>query len=1283
LEPKNDANVINVLSCPFVPCRMSRQTPFQRDRAYRIDDEEIGDCAMATINWKTAVSDLFSNAADWSTNTVPGSADDALLGALGGSAYTVTAAGQAVNSLQTAANATLAVAANQNFQMINGTGAGVNAGQVSVGNNSVLYLGGTFNNTSTVAAGGLNLNGVANSSQLRLTSPSTIFTGGGSVVLGVGGNNFVYGVVAANVLDNVNNSFSGVGNIGDGQMALVNETAGVINANQTGVLTLQVSNGVTNTGLLEVTSTGGLFILNTGVDNSANANAGKITATGSGAHVDLQNSTITGGTLTSGAGAQIDVVANQNAYFDGSQPGAPISLTAGTNININNNASLYLYGSISNAGTINLLGAANNSYLRLVTPVTTLTGAGNVVLGSSGNNIIYGLGGSLSELDNVNNTISGAGNVGDGQMTLVNETAGVVNANQTNGLTLQVSGGVTNTGLLEATNTGGLFVLNTGIDNSQGGNAGKITASGTGAHVDLQNSTITGGTLTTTGTGAVIDVVANQVATFDGSVANAPTNIATGTSIQINNNASLYLRGIINNPGTINLGVDAGPNGTYIRLNSPVVTLQGKGKINLSNSANNYIYGYDGATETLNNVDNTIQGSGNIGDGQMTLINGKLGIINANQAPGAAGSGKPGQLIIQAGSVTNNGLIESSVGTGQTAGSDLFFLNTTIDQTGGGKIEAIGTKTVGSTIDLQNTTIRGGTLLSSVGPSLIEVVANQVATLDGTTKSVTVSATLNVLNNSTLALLGAISTSNRSINLNGTVNNTNLTINNAVVTLSGAGKINLSNSVNNRIYSAAGYEQLVNVDNTIQGGGQLGAGTALQLVNETKGVVNANQVSALTLNTTATVQNTGLIESATTVVGAGGLFIVNSNIDNTVANALKVLNTGKITATGTGHIDLQNSNIYGGTLTTTGAAVIDVVSGQAAGLNGTLSGQAVNIAAGSQIVVNNNATLYLYGTINNAGTITDNGGANNTNILFNSSVVTLTGGGHITLAGGTGNDRLYEAQGNAQINNVNNIISGGGQIGVGTATYLSNGAAGVINATLAGGLVINLGGIQLVNVGLLEATGSNLTVANSVFNTGSIAANGGNVAIAGNVNGAGTETISGASLLDIGSSVGGSAAQAVAFSTGSTGTFKIDNAQSFNGTLAGLATGRTLDLGNVAIGTATLSYAGTASNGVLTVSDGNIVSNIKLVGNYTQVNFHLANDGSGHTDVTYSGTGMLATPLPGHNVASFGTAQPYSQVASLIQAMAGFDSSHSTALAGMQIANDTGAMHPMLAVAHG
>jgi len=64
----------------------------------------------------------------------------------------------------------------------------------------------------------------------------------------------------------------------------------------------------------------------------------------------------------------------------------------------------------------------------------------------------------------------------------------------------------------------------------------------------------------------------------------------------------------------------------------------------MSVSNNNLFLANDGAQETLNNVNNVIQGSGNIGDGNMTLINGKLGKIDANQEVSSAQSS---QLVIQ------------------------------------------------------------------------------------------------------------------------------------------------------------------------------------------------------------------------------------------------------------------------------------------------------------------------------------------------------------------------------------------------------------------------------------------------------------------------------------------------------------------------------------------------------------------------------------------------------------------------------------------------------------
>jgi hypothetical protein len=523
-------------------------------------------------------------------------------------------------------------------------------------------------------------------------------------------------------------------------------------------------------------------------------------------------------------------------------------------------------------------------------------------------------------------------------------------------------------------------------------------------------------------------------------------------------------------------------------------------------------------------------------------------------------------------------------------------------------------------------------------PALVEVVSGQTAGLNGQASTLTLSGAVDVENNSTLDLAGVISNAKGVITLLGAANATYLTVTAATTTLTGAGTIDLAGAGNNDITSNNGLQTLINANNLIEGAGNIGDGGSLVFVNQSPGVVNANlATAALTIQDGQTVENNGVLEST----AAGGLFNLNSTIDDTYGTAAGVLNTGEIAATGTGHVDLQNSNIYGGTLSTTGTAYIDVVSGQTAGLNGTVLGQSVNIVAGANFDVNNNSALYLYGSIDNAGTITLEGAANATGIDLGNSLVTLSGGGRLVL-GGTGDNYIQEDQGNCELDNVSNTISGSGNIGNGGQMYLTNESAGTIDA-LAGGLTINLGGEEMANAGTLEATGGALQVDDNVFNTGAIIAKGANVTITGGVDGAGKEEIFGAAEISIASSTGGAAAQAVTFESGSTGVFAIQNAQDFTGTVAGLDTGDAIDLANINFATATItSYVGTTASGVITVFDGTTVSRLTLEGNYTLANFKLVNDGSNHTEITYNGTGQ--TPKKPGLVAN--------PVAQMVEAMA-------------------------------
>jgi len=149
---------------------------------------------------------------------------------------------------------------------------------------------------------------------------------------------------------------------------------------------------------------------------------------------------------------------------------------------------------------------------------------------------------------------------------------------------------------------------------------------GTGSRILLQ-STVTGTLATAPGT--VIEI-ANDAPVFDGTGAafNNPANVV------IDPLGKLTLKGVINNTGSITL---TNP-GSYpyntdtetLDVAAVGVTLQGGGTVMLGGNyvSNNIITG-DSAAATLTNVDNTISGAGNFGQGRLTLVNQAGGTINA------------------------------------------------------------------------------------------------------------------------------------------------------------------------------------------------------------------------------------------------------------------------------------------------------------------------------------------------------------------------------------------------------------------------------------------------------------------------------------------------------------------------------------------------------------------------------------------------------------------------------------------------------------------------------
>ena len=128
---------------------------------------------------------------------------------------------------------------------------------------------------------------------------------------------------------------------------------------------------------------------------------------------------------------------------------------------ISDGAVLPLSGTIDNTGTIALNSSGDHTELQIIGDGVTLEGGGQLILSDNAANTIVGTGPS-DTLTNVDNTISGAGQIGsgDGTLTLVNEAHGTIEANDAGGtLTLETGTTITNDGVLEASNGGTLQIL--------------------------------------------------------------------------------------------------------------------------------------------------------------------------------------------------------------------------------------------------------------------------------------------------------------------------------------------------------------------------------------------------------------------------------------------------------------------------------------------------------------------------------------------------------------------------------------------------------------------------------------------------------------------------------------------------------------------------------------------------------------------------------------------------------------------------------------------------------
>ena len=328
-----------------------------------------------------------------------------------------------------------------------------------------------------------------------------------------------------------------------------------------------------------------------------------------------------------------------------------------------------------------------------------------------------------------------------------------------------------------------------------------------------------------------------------------------------------------------------------------------------------------------------------------------------------------------------------------------------------------------------------------------------------------------------------------------------------------------------------------------------------------------------------------------------------------------------------------------------GGGTLDVASGSET-ITGALAGSGVTISGGISAGAFNDfatvdigvaATVTLSGSIAVPSTVTVSGK------LLAANGTTLTGAGTLILTDSASNAITGVTATSLFTNDIK--IEGEGQLGDGAMEF-TNAHLGTIYSLGAGTLTLNTGKSTLQNAGEIVSDGTGgLTISSPIDNTGRLIAYSSPLTVTGAVTGAGTAEVENAGTLIL----EGAFNEDVTFAAGSTGALELGDSKGYtSGEITGFSkTGaNALDLLDIPFvsGTTKAVYSGTATSGVLTVTEGANVAKITLEGDYIGSTFTVS-AGPGGT-----GTKVVdpsAPPAPTHVAAPL---SPHTFIA----AMAGF-----------------------------
>lgn len=429
-------------------------------------------------------------------------------------------------------------------------------------------------------------------------------TGGGSIVLGAEGLGGIDSPAGFSLTNGDGRTIRGAGGI---SAALVNH--GVVRADVAGQELILEGASKTNDATMVASDGGRLRIRGTVVNNGG----GAIEATGG--DVLLENTTISGGTLASGAGHVVRC-SGPAVFGDITQTGR-LEIASGAVTQLGGTA--FVSGGVVHVGS----GGGTPALLRIANYVT-VSGPGVIELGDPGLSGIDSPAG-FTMTQAADHAITGTGGI---SAPLINH--GRISADNAGQALVVESLAATNTGTLAATGGGHLRVSRTALTNGGG------TLLADESPVSLESMWINGGTLVTSGAGAITATGTTMA-----------SNVRNTGRLDVGDGATLQLAGaVVTNDGVITVH-PAGAAASLLRVND-YVTLTGSGRVVLNDAA---LAGIDSPAGYVltNGAGHTLAGVGSI---SAPLTNG--GVVTAD---------RPGAVLALVGQAkTNNGTFAAQDG---------------------------------------------------------------------------------------------------------------------------------------------------------------------------------------------------------------------------------------------------------------------------------------------------------------------------------------------------------------------------------------------------------------------------------------------------------------------------------------------------------------------------------------------------------------------------------------------------------------------------------------------